>query len=358
VTEDALEGVVASLTKQLGMLAPDGRLAALDSLKRVELVVALEELLKIDLFEAQFRPADFITVATVVALVTRAGGAANAALANAARASAVIESAAVDDRAEQALADHVRALSEAELAAELALWSSVDLVPERSAIANELDDARGTLFSRLLAQHRIDADDGRPLARRSATACEVTFTQERMWASHRLGDTVRLGHAHAFPIRGELDVDAMRSSFATLAARHAAMRSRMVVDGARLVQSVEDGARVLDVVDLSALPADERTARARALFDATAQAHDLAVEPFRCQLVRLDEREHLLLLAAHHIVCDGVSYRAMWPDWSTLYAAATANTARRAQELVAHLGAIVAAIANVPDQPVAGLPRA
>jgi NRPS condensation-like uncharacterized protein len=50
---------------------------------------------------------------------------------------------------------------------------------------------------------------------------------------------------------------------------------------------------------------------------------DLSQPPLiRARLLRLAEDHHVLLLTAHHIVCDGWSYDVMTRDFSALYSMA------------------------------------
>src|SRR6185503_5484476 len=67
---------------------------------------------------------------------------------------------------------------------------------------------------------------------------------------------------------------------------------------------------------------------------AAVEPFDLAAGPlFRLQLLRLSEREHLLLIVVHHIVFDGWSYDVLLRELATLYTAAVAGEPGELPEL-------------------------
>jgi amino acid adenylation domain-containing protein/FkbM family methyltransferase len=112
-----------------------------------------------------------------------------------------------------------------------------------------------------------------------------------------------------YRLRGDLSVPALEHALADVAARHAVLRSRVVDRGGepQLVVDPPVSRRPLTVTDLSSLPRqrrDEELARRQA--QEAARPFDLAHdELLRTTLVRLDPRDHVLLLTLHHIVADG-----------------------------------------------------
>ena len=202
---------------------------------------------------------------------------------------------------------------------------SLELAPAAESVG--MSRPRSELLARLVAQHAIDTYGSRPLARRSSVTAEATFTQSRMWDLHELGDTVAITNPQAFAIRGALDVEAMGEALAALVARQRALRTTFALVGDRLTQTASDSWAGLDVIDVSARDERERSALTRAQFDAIGRPLDLRRESFRARLVRCGEREHVLLVAAHHIVLDGMSAGAMWSELTELYRAAAAGDA-------------------------------
>jgi hypothetical protein len=91
----------------------------------------------------------------------------------------------------------------------------------------------------------------------------------------------------------------------------------------------------LPVVDLRALPAPLHRAEARRLAaEEVRTPFELARGPLlRTLLLRLGEREHLALLTAHHIVCDGWSMGVLVREVAALYRAFTTGEPAQLPEL-------------------------
>jgi amino acid adenylation domain-containing protein len=225
-----------------------------------------------------------------------------------------------DDPAERELVEQVAALSEPEVTAQLAEWSSVELDVRPTPSASALTGSRRALAERLIAQHHIDAHPGQPLARRTSPTAPATVAQQLQWDFHQRGNYPTLGiHATAFAIRGPLDVPAMHQAIADLVERQEALRTVFFLAQGRLLHTVQPRGPALDVVDLSGLPAGERPAEARRRFALISRPHDLTREVFRAQLVRQDDHDHLLFLAPHHIAVDGFSWSVLEADLAALY---------------------------------------
>jgi hypothetical protein len=131
-----------------------------------------------------------------------------------------------------------------------------------------------------------------------------SHVQEGMWFLEQLTPgTTRWTIPYALRLRGPLDVMALRSALAALAASHDALRMRY--------QATWDGRPQVVVADDAPLPltvtsaADEAAARA-AVDEFLAVPFDLAAGPIaRALLVRLGADDHVLALALHHITGDG-----------------------------------------------------
>ncbi len=153
-----------------------------------------------------------------------------------------------------------------------------------------------------------------------------SLAQNRLWITWQLDP-----HSSAYNIpgglrlRGELDEDALRSSFQHLLQRHEALRTRFFErDGQALQQVDAAGEFNLQVIDISDLPVAEREARAQQIREDEARTQfDLEQGPlYWATLVRLDDEEHQLLLTLHHIIADGWSLNVLIDEFSRLYAAA------------------------------------
>ncbi|HYW09013.1 MAG TPA: condensation domain-containing protein, partial [Longimicrobium sp.] len=160
---------------------------------------------------------------------------------------------------------------------------------------------------------------------RDGSALPLSYAQERLWfidrmepgsAAYNMGMGLRLA--------GELDRSAMERALAEVVRRHESLRTTFrVEDGVPAQHVAEAGWSPLDCIDLSPLPANEREAELRRI--ATTEAErpfDLEAGPlFRAGLVRLGEREHALLLCAHHAVSDGWSTGVLLRELGALYGA-------------------------------------
>jgi thioesterase domain-containing protein/acyl carrier protein len=128
-------------------------------------------------------------------------------------------------------------------------------------------------------------------------------------------DKVRPGEpayniAVRFLVRGRLAEPAIRRALTEVARRHEALRTVFAAPDGVLAQVVYSRPRVpLVVNDLSGLAVDQRRGAAEELAGEEARlAFDLRAGPlFRARLVRLGEEEQVLMLTAHHIICDGWS---------------------------------------------------
>ncbi|TSD75999.1 non-ribosomal peptide synthetase [Pseudomonas sp. KBS0710] len=154
-----------------------------------------------------------------------------------------------------------------------------------------------------------------------------SLAQNRLWITWQLDP-----HSSAYTIpgalrlRGELDEDAVRTSFQQLIQRHEALRTRFYERDGQAFQRVEASTGFeLQVIDLSDLPTAEREARAQQIREDEARTQfDLEKGPLLwVTLVRLDDEDHQLLVTLHHIIADGWSLNILIDEFSRLYAAAT-----------------------------------
>ncbi|MFP2933938.1 amino acid adenylation domain-containing protein, partial [Pyxidicoccus sp. 3LG] len=157
----------------------------------------------------------------------------------------------------------------------------------------------------------------------------ASFAQRRLWFIEQLQPGSPLYNMPiALRLKGALDVRALERAFDTLVHRHEGLRTTFSTRDGEPVQVIHAAADLaLPVMDLSDLPTEEREARARSLVTEEAlRPFDLAAGPLmRASLVRLDTREHLLLLTLHHIVTDGWSMDVMVRESAALYAAFSAG---------------------------------
>jgi non-ribosomal peptide synthetase component F/thioesterase domain-containing protein len=164
-------------------------------------------------------------------------------------------------------------------------------------------------------------------------AFPLTAAQMGMWPQGltTLGDR-RYNGAFRMHLAGELDAGVLESSLRAVAQRQECLRTIFRVTDAgpqQIVSPVSD--LTLDVVDLTSLPAAERsrlldeisTQEAQQSFDLTQGV------PFRARLLRMAEKEAILTVTVHQIICDGWSMGLFMQELSTSYNALLAGLPTR-----------------------------
>ncbi len=144
------------------------------------------------------------------------------------------------------------------------------------------------------------------LLRRQSEKSTLSIAQERLWFLNQLEpESAANAVQGAFHLSGPLDVEALERALNEIVSRHETLRAVYVARKGKPVQVVLPGMRI-------ALPVQEITGGlAAAVEEAAVEAQrpfDLAEGPLlRARLLRLGEREHVLLVTMHHIVSDGWS---------------------------------------------------
>ena len=201
-----------------------------------------------------------------------------------------------------------------------------------------LSPAKRALFEKLLADKARGraarpARAGRILPRPAGTELlPLSFAQQRLWFLDRL----EIGNpAYHIPIAvrlvGELDVSLLHACLLTVIRRHEALRTTFEESAGRPFQVVS-GEAVLPwrEVDLRGLgPAVREDEMQRLIRDEARLPFDLRRGPLlRGLLLRLGEREQVLLLTIHHIVFDGWSTSLLIGELDALYRAGRPGAAR------------------------------
>ncbi|QIS12940.1 non-ribosomal peptide synthetase [Nocardia arthritidis] len=168
----------------------------------------------------------------------------------------------------------------------------------------------------------------RPAARADGDLLPVSYAQERLWFLEALDPG---NSTHIMPgglrLRGAVDIDALELALSRVEKRHEVLRTvyRTTEDG-ELRQLVRPATpRPLPHTDIGGLPA-ERAARIQTDLTAAVYAapFDLAEGPvWRYHLLTTGPGAHLLLIALHHIACDGWSLAVLSQEVAAVYRAAT-----------------------------------
>ncbi|WP_444546339.1 amino acid adenylation domain-containing protein [Archangium lansingense] len=153
----------------------------------------------------------------------------------------------------------------------------------------------------------------------------LSFAQQRLWFLDQLEPGSAFYNVPAVvKLTGVLDVGALERSFEELVRRHEALRTRFGTEGGAPVQVIcQEPVFAFSVEDLSELPEAVREGEAKRRVEEEAQhPFDLASGPLlRTKLLKLGEREHVLVLVMHHIVSDGWSMGILVRELAGLYEA-------------------------------------
>ncbi|MCD9194315.1 condensation domain-containing protein [Streptomyces albireticuli] len=174
------------------------------------------------------------------------------------------------------------------------------------------------------------------------TTYPASPAQERLYppmlADPEVSRAYNMSEAHRFS--GPLDTRALGEAVAAVTARHHALRTSLRRDADGTVRQVlhspaPDPLTFVDLTtDLERLPeaGREEALRRRVAADADALFPPAGAPLSRFTLYRAGERDHLLLVVAHHIVFDGWSMGVLWREVSELYRAATTGEPHSLQD--------------------------
>ncbi len=144
-----------------------------------------------------------------------------------------------------------------------------------------------------------------------ARVVPTTEPQRELWLASQLGEDASLAYNESVSLRlrGALDAARLQRALQAVVARHDALRASFGPDGETFCV-LEPAPLPLPLTDFSPLPAAEREQQ-------LAERRRTGVETtfalaqgrlFRAELVRLSAQDHVLLMHAHHLVCDGWSW--------------------------------------------------
>ena len=156
-----------------------------------------------------------------------------------------------------------------------------------------------------------------PIAPARAGAGELSFSQQRLWFLDQLQpQSAAYVIALALELRGPLRVAALERALAELVRRHEALRTVFLNVGGRPAQvAAEARPWTLPFSNLTS-----EAELAQILREEPRRPFDLARGPlFRARLLRCSAERHVLVLAMHHIVCDGWSMGILARELAELY---------------------------------------
>ena len=151
----------------------------------------------------------------------------------------------------------------------------------------------------------------------------ASYGQRRLWFINQF-DPISPTYNMQLRLRaiGALDPRVLADAIGALVRRHEVLRTRLVLDGDRLVQQIDDAAvAYVERVDVSDLAVPRREAAATRIADAFAsRGFDLSTDlPLRALCVRVSSSEHVVVLSIHHAAADEPSLGIVLADLAKLY---------------------------------------
>ena len=151
----------------------------------------------------------------------------------------------------------------------------------------------------------------------------ASIAQERLWELHHaLPSLPFFNILRVLRLTSPLDIALLNRSINEIVRRHEILRTTFAVRDGQNVQVIAPQLNLaLEFYDLHDEPSrSKKRSLAQKLQDAALQCFDLANGPLiRAGLLRLEERQHLLFISAHQVVCDGWSLDVFVDELVTLY---------------------------------------
>ena len=168
-------------------------------------------------------------------------------------------------------------------------------------------------------------------------AMPATQGQLRFWSLDQLiPGNPALNMPLMWKCTGDLNVRALAQAFTLCVARHESLRTTFALIDGKLSQIIHPPLPVeFPVVDLETLQGEaQRNEADRLTRDHAAYRFDLKRGPLLAlKLLRFNDRNNLLLVSMHHIICDGISNGILMRDMRVFYEAILAGTQPELPEL-------------------------
>ncbi|OMD35442.1 hypothetical protein BSK56_32975, partial [Paenibacillus borealis] len=216
------------------------------------------------------------------------------------------------------------------MATQLASWIRESLEAEISLKAI-FENPTISEMSRYLEQHSLPSaygESSEKLEGFNAGADDrdadypLSFAQQRLWfLNNYMEDKAAYNIPGALRFKGNLNLQALRSSLNEIVNRHEGLRSAFhELSGIPFVQIREWVCLELELLPCPYAKEDRESAIQRLAAEEASRPFDLSSDPLiRASLFRLDTEDHLFLVTMHHIVSDGWSLAIFTQELSKLY---------------------------------------
>ncbi|MEU5578481.1 condensation domain-containing protein [Streptomyces huasconensis] len=158
--------------------------------------------------------------------------------------------------------------------------------------------------------------------------------QEALWLIDQLnGGSAQYSMVFAFRVHGELNVSALGWGLNQVIARHGALRTTFTEVDGRPRQKIAD--ELVLHLDVEVVSGGDEAVRRR-LDQEAGRGFDLHAGPlFRAGLLKTADRDHVLLMAAHHAIFDGRSLDLLMSELREFYTAAVEGGTAAVEPVVA-----------------------
>jgi amino acid adenylation domain-containing protein len=176
--------------------------------------------------------------------------------------------------------------------------------PTVEAFARRFDSTSASAPAPILAQH-------------SADPAPLSFAQQRFWFLDQFEEDSR-GSIQSFAVRlrGHLDVDKLQNAFERIISRHRVLRTSFEMREGTPIAVL----RPMPEFELKTITVESEDAARRVALEEERCKFDLTQDlMIRAILVRIAPGDHVLLLARHHIACDGWSFDLLLRELAILY---------------------------------------
>ncbi|HET7747990.1 MAG TPA: amino acid adenylation domain-containing protein, partial [Terriglobales bacterium] len=178
------------------------------------------------------------------------------------------------------------------------------------------------------AKHVARAGNTRPslVLRSRPQHLPLSYAQQRLWFIDQLeaGRSTEYNMPRTLRLGGDLDLEALKLALNAMRERHESLRTRFGVVEGEPVQIIDPPSMIdLPEEDISGLDnAVQKEHVLAAMRREWETPFDLANGPlFRLKLIKLSDRDHVIVLNFHHIISDGWSQDIFNREFVTLYQA-------------------------------------
>ncbi len=150
----------------------------------------------------------------------------------------------------------------------------------------------------------------------------ATEAQQEIWLGVQMSAEANLACmlSQSLRLTGRLNLDVLQSALNQLVDRHESLRTTFSGDGTTILiaKKIEFDADLIDLSQLTEIAIDSEVANYQ--YQAVNQAFDLQHGPlFNIKIIKIADREHLVILTVHHVICDGWSFGILIADLARIY---------------------------------------